>query len=47
MMVWSEGCRYTNCFGYDKSQLLSEDINNQTYWFPSFKETEDNKYPVS
>ena len=30
-----------------KSQLLSEDIDNQTYWFQSFKETEDNKYPVS
>jgi len=30
-----------------KSQLLSEDIDNQTYWFPNFKETEDNKYPVS
>jgi len=30
-----------------KSQLLSEDIDNQTYRFPSFKETEDNKYPVS
>ena len=36
-----------NALDMIKSQLLSEDIDNKTYWFQSFKDTEDSKYHVS
>ena len=31
----------------NKSKLISEDINNQTYWFSSYMQNTDNLYPIS